>query len=138
MLRVILIRHGETDWNTQQIFRGRVDVPLNEVGLTQAKAVGVSLKDVQIDAVYSSPLSRAIETAKVLAESRGLKIELVEGFIDINFGKWQGILHNKVKEEYKDMYEEWLKRPQMVKFPEGESLEEVSTRSMAALATSSS
>ena len=100
MVKVILIRHGETDWNTKQIFRGRKDIPLNEVGLAQAKAVGVSLSDIQIDAVYSSPLGRALETAKVLAESRSLEVELEEGFIDIDFGKWQGITHEKVQEEY--------------------------------------
>ena len=133
MVKVILIRHGETDWNTKQIFRGRVDVPLNDVGLTQAKAVGASLKNIQIDAIYSSPLGRARETAKVLAESRSLEVELEEGFIDIDFGKWQGIAHEKIKEEYESLYERWLKNPQMVTFPGGESLRDVSTRSMRAL-----
>ena len=133
MVKVILIRHGETDWNTKQIFRGRKDIPLNEVGLAQAKAVGVSLSDIQIDAIYSSPLGRALETAKVLAESRSLEVELEEGFIDIDFGKWQGITHEKVKEEYESLYEMWLKNPQMVAFPEGESLKDVRTRSMEAL-----
>ena len=133
MVKVILIRHGETDWNTKQIFRGRKDIPLNEVGLAQAKAVGVSLSDIQIDAIYSSPLGRALETAKVLAESRSLEVELEEGFIDIDFGKWQGITHEKVKEEYESLYEMWLKNPQMVTFPGGESLKDVRTRSMEAL-----
>ena len=132
MLKVILVRHGETDWNTKQIFRGRKDIPLNEVGLAQAKAVGVSLSDIQIDAIYSSPLARALETAKVLAESRSLEVELEEGFIDIDFGKWQGITHEKVKEEYESLYEMWLKNPQMVTFPGGETLRDVSTRSMGA------
>jgi len=133
MVKVILIRHGETDWNTKQIFRGRKDIPLNEVGLVQAKAVGVSLSDIQIDAVYSSPLGRALETAKVLAESRSLEVELEEGFIDIDFGKWQGITHEKVKEEYESLYEMWLKNPQMVTFPGGESLKDVRKRSIEAL-----
>jgi len=133
MVKVILIRHGETDWNTKQIFRGRKDISLNEVGLAQAKAVGASLKDVQIDVVYSSPLGRALETAKILADSRSLEIELEEGFIDIDFGKWQGVSHEKVKEKYEDLYEMWLKNPQMVTFPEGENLKDVRTRSMEAL-----
>ena len=101
MVKVILIRHGETNWNTTQIFRGRKDIPLNEVGLAQAKAVGISLKDIQIDAVYSSPLGRALETANALSESRSLEIELDEGFIDIDFGKWQGTSHEEVQEKYK-------------------------------------
>ncbi|MEE8381920.1 MAG: histidine phosphatase family protein [Thermodesulfobacteriota bacterium] len=133
MVKVILIRHGETNWNTKQIFRGRKDIPLNEVGLAQAKAVGISLKDIQIDAVYSSPLGRALETANALSESRSLEIELDEGFIDIDFGKWQGTSHEEVQKKYKDLYEMWLTKPQMVTFPEGESLKDVNTRSMEAL-----
>lgn len=133
MVKVILIRHGETDWNKQQVFRGRIDVALNEVGLAQAKAVVTSLKDVQIDAIYSSPLSRALETAKILAGNRNIEVMLEEGFIDIDFGKWQGLSHQKVKEKHKDLYEMWLAEPQMVTFPEGENLQKVLTRSMKAL-----
>jgi len=133
MVKIILIRHGETDWNKQQIFRGRMDVALNEVGFAQARAVQEALKDVQIDGLYSSPLSRAFETAKILRERRTCEVEIEEGFIDINFGKWQGLSHQKVKEEYKDLYEMWITKPQMVTFPEGESLEQVCRRSGDAL-----
>jgi len=133
MVKVILIRHGETDWNREQIFRGRIDVALNEVGLAQAGAVKESLKDVKIDRIYSSPLSRAFETASVLGENRGLKVEIEKGFIDIDFGRWQGLSHEKVKEEHKGLYETWLAEPHNVVFPEGESLEDVSKRSMGTL-----
>ena len=133
MVKIILIRHGETDWNREQIFRGRIDVALNEVGLAQAGAVKESLKDVKIDRIYSSPLSRAFETASVLSENRGLEVEIEKGFIDIDFGKWQGLSHEKVKEEHNGIYEIWLAEPHKVVFPEGESLEDVSKRSMEAL-----
>ena len=133
MVKVILIRHGETDWNKQQIFRGRVDVALNEVGLAQARAVQDSLKDIQIDGFYSSPLGRAFETARVLLENRTCKVGIEEGFIDIDFGRWQGLSHQKAKDEYKDLYERWLTKPHTVTFPEGESLEEVRRRSMSTL-----
>ena len=133
MVKIILIRHGETDWNKEQIFRGRIDVALNEVGLAQARAVQKFLKDVQISAIYSSPLSRALETARVVGEGRNCEVKIEEGFIDINFGRWQGLSHQKVKEDYKDLYEMWLTKPQVVTFPEGESLEEVQRRSMKAL-----
>ncbi len=133
MIKVILIRHGETDWNREQIFRGRIDVALNEVGLVQAKAVGTSLKDIKIDAIYSSPLSRAFETASVLSEDRGLEIEIEKGFIDIDFGEWQGLSHKKVKGKSKNLYETWLAEPQNVVFPDGEGLEDVYKRSMNAL-----
>ena len=133
MVKIILIRHGETDWNREQIFRGRIDVALNEVGLAQAGAVKESLKDVKIDRIYSSPLSRAFKTASVLGESRSLEVEKEKGFIDIDFGKWQGLSHEKVKEEHNNLYETWLAEPHKVVFPEGESLEDVCKRSMEAL-----
>jgi len=133
MTAIILIRHGETDWNREQVFRGRIDVALNEVGLTQARAVQESLKDTEIDGIYSSPLSRAFETATIVGENRNVAVRGEEGFIDIDFGAWQGLSHQKVKEEYKDLYETWLAQPDLVTFPDGESLKEVRIRSMESL-----
>ena len=133
MVHIILIRHGETDWNTQQVFRGRADVALNKVGMAQAEAVGVSLHDSDIDALYSSPLSRALDTAHMLAKGRNIEVELEKGFIDIDFGAWQGLSHQKVKERFKDLYTTWLRSPHKVTFPDGESLEEVEVRSKKAL-----
>lgn len=133
MEKIILIRHGETDWNREQIFRGRMDVALNDVGLAQAEAVRESLKDVEIHRIYSSPLKRAFETAGALGKNRGLAVEIEEGFIDIDFGKWQGLSHQKVKDEYESLYATWLAEPHEVVFPEGESLKDVGKRSMEAL-----
>ena len=133
MTEIILIRHGETDWNREQVFRGRIDVALNEVGLTQARAVQESLKDTEIDGIYSSPLSRAFETARIVGEKRNGEVRVEEGFIDIDFGAWQGLSHQEVKEGYTDLYAAWLTQPQVVTFPDGESLKEVSRRSMEGL-----
>ena len=133
MTEIILIRHGETDWNRDQVFRGRIDVALNEVGLTQARALQGSLHDSEIDGMYSSPLSRAFETASILGEKRNVDVNTEEGLIDVDFGKWQGLSHQKVKEEYKDLYETWLAQPDLVTFPDGESLKEVRIRSMESL-----
>jgi alpha-ribazole phosphatase len=133
MTEIILIRHGETDWNREQVFRGRIDVALNEVGLTQARAVQESLKDTEIDGIYSSPLSRAFETARIIGEKRNGEVRVEEGFIDIDFGAWQGLSHQEVKEGYTDLYAAWLTQPQVVTFPDGESLKEVSRRSMEGL-----
>ena len=133
MTAIILIRHGETDWNREQVFRGRIDVALNEVGVTQARAVQDSLKDTEIDGIYSSPLSRAFETATIVGENRNVAVRGEEGFIDIDFGAWQGLSHQKVKEEYQDLYETWLRQPHLVIFPKGESLEDVQKRSIQAL-----
>jgi broad specificity phosphatase PhoE len=134
MVHIILIRHGETDWNTQQVFRGRADVALNKVGLAQAEAVGISLHDRAINALYSSPLNRALDTAHMLAKGRNFEVEREESFIDIDFGVWQGLSHQEVKERFKDLYTTWLRAPHKVTFPDGESLEEVKFRSQRALA----
>lgn len=133
MVKIILIRHGETDWNREQIFRGRIDISLNEVGLAQARAVQEALKDVPIDVVYASPLLRAFETARILSENRDCEVVKEEGVIDINFGKWQGLSHHRVKEEYKELYHTWLSKPHTVTFPDGESLTQVRERSVKAL-----
>jgi len=133
MVKIFLIRHGETDWNREQIFRGRIDVSLNEIGLAQARAVKVWLKDEKVDALYSSPLSRALETARILSENRDCEVVKEEGVIDINFGKWQGLSHHRVKEEYKELYHTWLSKPHTVTFPDGESLTQVRERSVKAL-----
>ena len=133
MTKIILIRHGETDWNRDQVFRGRIDVALNEVGMTQARAVQESLRQRKIDAIYSSPLSRAFVTAGIVAEKRDVPVQVEEGFTDIDFGKWQGLSHQQVKEEYNDLYDSWRSQPQEVTFPGGECLQEVRRRSMGTL-----
>jgi broad specificity phosphatase PhoE len=133
MTKIILIRHGETDWNREQVFRGRNDVPLNAVGLAQARAVRDSLKHADISVLYASPLSRAIKTASTIGEKRDLSVNLEEGVIDIDFGTWQGLSHQLVKEKFKDLYEIWMNQPHSVRFPEGESLDDVQKRSLQAL-----
>ena len=134
MVKIILVRHGETDWNREQVFRGRIDVPLNQTGVSQARAVRESLRDRKIDEVYASPLGRALETARMLARGSGSEVKEEEGFIDVDFGSWQGLSRRQVKDEHKDLYETWRARPEAVQFPGGESLEDVRRRSMEALA----
>jgi broad specificity phosphatase PhoE len=133
MVKIILIRHGETDWNQEQIFRGKIDVPLNQTGFAQARAVREALAEIVIDAIYASPLARALETARVLAEGRGLAIRTEEGLSDIDFGLWQGVSKENVKKDYPDLYSTWLTDPQLVTFPRGENLLKVQKRAMAAL-----
>ena len=134
MTMIVLVRHGETDWNREQIFRGRIDVPLNSTGLRQAQATGEALKGYEVDAIYSSPLSRAMDTGRAIAEFHSeINVQEAEGFTDIDFGRWQGMPRKKVEEEYTEMYRCWQREPQMVKMPEGESLDDVKLRAMEAL-----
>ena len=137
MTRIILVRHGQTGWNVGagagERFRGRVDLSLDDTGLAQAHALVARLADRPIAAVYSSPLKRAVETARPTAQQLGLPVQLLPGIIDINYGDWQGLSHPEVATAYPDLYPCWLETPQRVKFPHGESLRQVRLRGMAAL-----
>lgn len=133
MGRIILIRHGETDWNKEEIFRGRIDVKLNDMGIKQAEETGRALAEIKIQAVYTSPLIRAKDTARKIVEFQKVPLYLEESFIDIHFGVWQGVSLREVQRLYKQDYETWKNAPHMLKFTGGESLEEVSQRSMKAL-----
>lgn len=133
MTRVYLVRHGTTEWNKEEIFRGRADCKLNETGLAEARALAVHLRDADLHAVYSSPLSRAETTARAVAETRGLRVIPEPAFTDIDFGEWQGLPLREVKEKYADLYRAWRERPQDVLFPGGEDLARARARSWEAL-----
>ena len=128
MTEIILARHGETEWNVEEIFRGRIDIELNETGIKQAKLLAEYLSGLKIDAIYSSPLKRASKTAEIIADYHKLDIEITPGLMDFNYGKWQGLPHQEVKDKYKELHNEWISSPQRVKIPAGESLDEVRER----------
>jgi len=130
MAEIILVRHGETEWNVGEIFRGRVDIELNETGIKQAELLAEYLSDLKIDTIYSSPLKRALKTAEIIAGYHKLDVEITPGLIDFNYGEWQGLPHQEVKDKYKELYAEWIKNPHRVKIPAGESLNDVRERAM--------
>ncbi|MFC1862258.1 histidine phosphatase family protein [Chloroflexota bacterium] len=130
MTEIILARHGETKWNVQEVFRGRIDVELNETGVKQAGLLAGYLSKLKIDAVYSSPLKRALKTAEVIASYHKLDVEIAPGLIDLDFGEWQGLSHQEVKDRYKEFYRAWINHPDKVKIPAGESLDDVRGRAI--------
>jgi len=130
MVEIILARHGETEWNATEIFRGRADVALNENGLRQAQLLGEYLSREKIDIVYSSPLKRAVKTAEAVAGRHKLDVNIVDNLNDIDCGEWQGLTLREVKERYAELYQDWLDTPEQVKLPGGESLEEVRSRAV--------
>jgi broad specificity phosphatase PhoE len=133
MARIFLIRHGTTEWNREEIFRGRADCALNDTGRAEARAVADYLQGVEIEKIYSSPLSRADETAKAIAAKRGLQVIPDPAFIDLDFGEWQGLPLKEVREKYRDLYRAWRERPQDVTFPGGENLTQVRARAWEGL-----
>lgn len=130
MIEIILVRHGETEWNRQKIFRGRADIELSETGAKQAELLAKYLSQTGVAAIYSSPLKRALKTAEAIASYHRLDIKTTSGLIDFDYGKWQGLPHQVVKASYQELYAAWLKSPHRVKMPAGERLDDVTKRAI--------
>jgi phosphoserine phosphatase len=123
MTRIILVRHGQTEWNRVERFRGRADVPLNETGLSQAEATGLRIYgEWQLSAVYSSPLSRAVKTAEAIAKYFDLTVETQPGLVDINYGEWQGLSPDEVRDRWPAELDAWYHQPDQAIIPGGETL----------------
>ena len=133
MTRVYVVRHGQTAWNLEEVFRGRADIPLDETGKKEVHLAGEALKDETLHAIYSSPLSRSMETAENIAKFHNLAVTPLDAIIDVSYGEWEGLENQEVQQKYPELHALWLSDPHRVRFPEGESLEQVRSRSMAAL-----
>ncbi len=127
-MQLFLVRHGETDWNATEIFRGRFDIELNQRGIEQALLTSKAFDNVPLDVVYSSPLSRAYDTASQIARQHGLQVAIEASLTDIDYGAWQGVSHEQVKNECPGLYQLWNTAPQKVRFEGGESLDDVRKR----------
>jgi probable phosphoglycerate mutase len=99
---ILLIRHGETDWNREGRWQGWADPPLNETGRAQAVALAKRLASERVDAVYSSDLRRAFETAEPVAAAHGLPIVADRGLREIDVGSWSGLTHPEIAERFPD------------------------------------
>ncbi len=133
MTNIYLVRHGQTAWNKEEIFRGRSNVPLDETGLREAELAAGFFRGLEISAIYSSPLLRASQTAGKIADGVSLTVKPLEGIIDMSFGAWEGRPLRDVKENDAERYRQWLEEPHRLRLPGGESLNEVRERSMAAV-----
>ena len=134
MTRFVLVRHGQTEWNRVERFRGRADVPLNDAGLAQAEVTGRRVADEwQLAAVYTSPLSRAHVTAEAIGLRCGLRAEPLAGVSDIDYGDWQGLTPDEVAGRWPDLLHAWYTTPQTVQIPGGESLAGLRERALAAI-----
>jgi broad specificity phosphatase PhoE len=131
MTEIVLVRHGETELNTAGVFRGRKDVPLNARGMEQAESVAEALADPPVHAIYSSPMVRALDTARAIASRHRLEPVVDDAFNNIDLGEWQGGLKEKVKREQPDLWRLWLEDPDSLRIPGGETLAQVRERSYA-------
>jgi len=134
MTSIILVRHGQTEWNRVERFRGRADIALNEDGMAQAEATGKRIAAKwKPSAVFSSPLSRSIKTAEIIAGQFDLPVQSYDGLIDIDYGQWQGLTPDEASKRWPAEMDAWYSAPQTVHIPGGESLFDLRTRAMKAL-----
>jgi probable phosphoglycerate mutase len=133
MTELLFIRHGETDWNRQQRFQGHIDVPLNAAGHAQAARLGRRLADDPHDALFSSDLLRARETAAPLAAAWGQQPTLVPGLREQSFGVLEGLDVPTIQERHADLWPLWLEHRADFALPGGESLRQFHARVMDAV-----
>ena len=131
---ILLIRHGQTEWNRVERFRGRADVPLNDTGLHQAEATGRRVAaQWQPVAIYSSPLSRAVKTAEAIGRHVSLAVEIHPGLVDIDYGDWQALTPDEVRSHWPEMVDAWYNTPHLASIPGGETLDDIRVRAMRAV-----
>lgn len=131
--RLLLVRHGETEWNRQTKFQGQIDVPLNDNGREQARLAGEFLQKVAIDFTVSSSMARPKETAEIILQHHpNVELKLEDRMREISHGLWEGKFENEIEAEFPGMLTQWKNSPETVQMPEGENLQQVWERAIAA------
>jgi len=127
-MKLILIRHGETLWNKEGRVQGTSDIELSDIGTNQAGLLASSLKNQRIEAIYSSPLKRALQTAQIINEFHSLRIHTYKELMEMDQGVFEGLSFKELMNDKKDFLKQWIADPASVKMPEGESLTELQDR----------
>jgi broad specificity phosphatase PhoE len=129
--RLLLVRHGETDWNREGRFQGQIDIPLNGTGRRQAEAAGRFLAPVTINRAYTSCMARPRQTAEaILAAHPGVPLTSSTGLVEIGHGLWEGRLESDIAAGWPALLADWKRAPHTVQMPEGETLQDVWERSL--------
>lgn len=122
MLRIFLVRHGETEANKIGRYQGITEYPLSETGRKQARDVARDLQSIDFSLIFSSPLSRAKETAAIIAPEK--EISIIPEFIERDFGCWENLPYVEIKKNYPELYSAWLKQPDKTIIPDALSLQD--------------
>lgn len=123
-----IVRHGQTNWNILGKTQGHGNSDLTDKGIEQAKDLSENIIKYPIDYVYSSDLGRAVQTADILAEKLNLDVKKTQALREMGFGKWEGLLIDEIKSDYKDIYNTWRNEPHLVNIPDGETLHIIQER----------
>jgi broad specificity phosphatase PhoE len=124
MKRLLLVRHGETQWNKEERFIGISDIPLNQEGRDQAVALAERLRDEPIEVIYSSEFQRALETAQVIARDHDLNVHVTDGLREVSYGDWEGLTVDDVEAKTGFRFPSRFEAPQ-VPFPSNSMVQEV-------------
>ncbi len=124
MTDILLIRHGETDWNVDKRLQGHIDIGLNEAGQRQVLALGEALAGEGIDAVFASDLQRARDTAQAVAGAAGVTVQIDAGLRERCYGGFEGLRHTEIEARYPEAYRQWKAREPDFRYPAGERIAE--------------
>jgi phosphoserine phosphatase len=127
-LRLIVMRHGETEWTRAGRYAGSHDVPLNPTGLRQCDAAAAALAGRTVSAVYASPLERARTSAEIVAKPHRLAVVTEPAFREMTFGTWEGRTRDEVAAAFPDLCRTWWEAPHLAALPGAETLAEVGRR----------
>ena len=127
-MKLLLTRHGQTDWYSAQRFQGQSDVPLNEAGIQQATALAKRLSREQVDLIYASDLRRAHETARLIAAHHACEIHTDPRLREIKFGAWEGLTYKEIKKNDPTTLAAWETDILTTSAPNGETLNQLSAR----------
>lgn len=129
--RLLLVRHGETEWNRESRFQGQIDIPLNDNGRGQAAQARDFLKVIPIDGAVSSSMMRPKETAEIILEQHPeVSLAVTEGLWEISHGQWEGKFEHEIEAGFPGMLNAWQTQPETVQMPDGENLQDVWTRAV--------
>lgn len=117
---ILLIRHGETDWNAERRLQGHLDIGLNVQGKRQARALARALRAEKLDAIIASDLQRALHTAQAIAEEQGADVQVEPALRERCYGAFEGLRHADIEQRYPQDYAAWKTREFDARFPKGE------------------
>lgn len=133
MTEILLVRHGQTDWNLERRIQGHTDIPLNAEGIAQSLALAERMQAERYDAVFSSDLTRAAQTAQIISERLSVPLIFDPRLREVNHGQWEGMLIDEVRRTFGSAYQAFRDDKPGARAPGGESLREAIERIKAAV-----
>lgn len=128
MTKLVLVRHGQTLWNIDRKYQGHSDIALSSNGKKQAYCLRERFRHERLAAIYTSDLSRALETGQIVGEFHTCKINSLSELREINFGKWEGLTHEEIQAQYGELEKQWRFQTENFQIPGGESFQDLKKR----------